>query len=60
MRVTVNLVVNLIANGMTTTEIIDEYPDLQEEDIRECLQYAACLTDERVVPFQEDSGAVSR
>ena len=58
MRITVNLVVNLVANGMSTTEILGEYPDLEAEDIRECLQYAACLTDERVVPFEEGSGAV--
>lgn len=46
MRITVNLVMNLVANGMTPAEIIREYPDLESEDITECLQYAACLTDE--------------
>lgn len=59
MRITVNLVVNLVANGMTPAEIVEEYPDLEADDIRECLQYAACLTDERVVPFGEGTGAVS-
>jgi len=58
MRITVNLVVNHIANGMTPSEIVDEYPDLEPEDITECLQYAACLTDERVAPFEGGTGAI--
>jgi uncharacterized protein (DUF433 family) len=51
MRITVSLVVNLVANGMTTDEIIAEYPDLEAEDIREALQYAASLASEEVHPF---------
>jgi len=51
MRMTVSLVVNLVANGMTTNEIIAEYPDLEPEDIREALQYAASLASEEVHPF---------
>ena len=46
MRIPVSLVINLIANGMTFQEIVSEYPDLQNEDIKECLQYAAWLTKE--------------
>jgi len=52
MRIPVSLVVNLVANGMSTPEILAEYPSLEAEDVRECLQYAAHLTDERVVPFE--------
>lgn len=59
MRITVNLVMNLVANGMAPSEIIEEYPDLELEDITECLHYAACLTDERVAPFEGGTGAVS-
>ena len=51
MRITVSLVVNLVANGMTTDEIIAEYPDLEPEDIRGALQYAASLASEEVHPF---------
>ena len=40
-RVTVALVVNLVANNMTAAEIVKEYAYLQEEDIRQALQYAA-------------------
>jgi uncharacterized protein (DUF433 family) len=50
MRITVSLVVNLVANGMTVHEILKEYPDLEEEDIRQALQYAAFLTREEIQP----------
>ena len=46
MRISVSLVVNLVANGMTTQEIMDEYPDLEPEDIRQALQYAAWTTED--------------
>ena len=51
MRITVSLVVNFVANGMTTAEILAEYPDLEAEDIREALQYAASLASEEVHPI---------
>jgi len=51
MRITVSLIVNLVANGMTTEEILSEYPDLQAGDIREALQYAASLASEELHPF---------
>ena len=51
MRVTVSLVLSLIANGLTTTEILEEYPDLEPEDIRASLLYAAFLANEEVRSF---------
>jgi len=48
MRVTVSLLVNLVANGMTNEEIIEAYPYLESEDIQQALQYAAWLADENV------------
>lgn len=50
MRITVSQVVNLIANGMTITEVLRDYPYLEEEDIRQALRYAARLTEEEVHP----------
>ncbi|WP_103667609.1 DUF433 domain-containing protein [Pseudanabaena sp. BC1403] len=41
MRITVSLVLSLIANGLTTMEILDEYPDLEPEDIKASLLYSA-------------------
>jgi uncharacterized protein (DUF433 family) len=40
MRVTVSLILNLVANGMTIEEIIRAYPYLEPEDIRQALCYA--------------------
>lgn len=53
MRITVSLVVNLVANGMTTEEILKEYPDLGPEDIKQALQYAASLARDEIHPFPE-------
>jgi len=52
MRVTVSLVVNLVANGMSNEEILDAYPYLEPEDIRQALQYAAWLAEESVRPME--------
>lgn len=51
MRITVSLLVNLVANGMKTEEILKEYPDLESEDIRQALQYAASLANEEIYPL---------
>lgn len=48
MRITVALVVNLVANGMSPDEIMSEYPDLETEDIRQSLRYAAWLAEDSV------------
>jgi uncharacterized protein (DUF433 family) len=41
MRISVSLVVNLVANGMSVQEILDEYPDLEPQDVEQALRYAA-------------------
>jgi uncharacterized protein (DUF433 family) len=51
MRITVSLLVNLVANGMTTDQILREYPDLEEEDVKQALQYAASLASEEIHPL---------
>lgn len=51
-RVTVSLVLNLVAQGMNATEIIESYPYLEPDDIRQCLQYAAWLADESIQPTE--------
>jgi uncharacterized protein (DUF433 family) len=56
MRITVSLILNLVANGMNAADIVTEYPYLEEEDVRQALQYAAWLADETVQilePFTE-------
>jgi len=48
MRITVSLIVNLVANGMSPEDIVGEYPDLEPEDIRQSLQYASALAYEEI------------
>lgn len=40
LRIRVTDVLSLLAIGMSHQEILDELPDLEEEDIKACLQYA--------------------
>jgi uncharacterized protein (DUF433 family) len=55
MRITVSLVLNLLANGMSKTDILDEYPVLEAEDINQCLNYAAYLAEEGLYTNQKAS-----
>ncbi len=41
LRIPVATVVDMVATGITNDEILEAYPDLQLEDIREVLQFAA-------------------
>lgn len=52
-RITVSLVLSLVANGMKEEEIIEAYPYLEVEDIQACLNYAAFLASEEIHPFTE-------
>ncbi|MBV8536937.1 MAG: DUF433 domain-containing protein [Alphaproteobacteria bacterium] len=40
MRISVELILSLLAQGETTQAIIEDYPDLEAEDVRACLAYA--------------------
>jgi uncharacterized protein (DUF433 family) len=51
-RVTVSLIVNLVANGMSVEEIIEDYPYLVPDDIHQALQYVAWLAEESVYPLE--------
>ena len=44
LRISVETVVRLVAAGWSFEEILDEYPDLEREDITQALQYAAAAT----------------
>ncbi|MBI4303596.1 MAG: DUF433 domain-containing protein [Chloroflexi bacterium] len=51
LRIPVATVVGMVADGMSETEILQAYPDLQAEDIREALRYAAEAVRERELPL---------
>lgn len=52
MRITVSLLVSLVANGMNNDEIIEAYPYIEVEDIRQSLRYAAWLAEEGIFPLE--------
>ncbi|MGH9128841.1 MAG: DUF433 domain-containing protein [Acidimicrobiales bacterium] len=52
LRIPVATVVAMVAEGMTTDEILADYPDLEAEDIREALRYAAEAVRERELPLR--------
>ena len=51
LRIPVATVLRLLASGLTEREILSEYPDLQAEDIRECLRFAAASAMARELPI---------
>jgi uncharacterized protein (DUF433 family) len=48
MRIPVSVIVGQIAHGAAWDEVLDEYPDLERDDIQQALEYAAWLTHEEV------------
>ena len=51
LRIPVATVLRLLAGRLTETEILSEYSDLEPDDIRECLRFAAASAMERELPL---------
>ena len=51
MRVTVGMIVGLVASGHTFAEILKAYPYLEKEDVTEALSYAAWRAEESEAPL---------
>jgi uncharacterized protein (DUF433 family) len=56
LRIPVATVVGMVADGMTSEEILRAYPDLESDDIREALAYAAEAVREREACLLEENG----
>ena len=52
LRFPVATVVEMIADGMTVEQILEEHPDLEAEDVREAPRYAADAVTERELPLR--------
>jgi uncharacterized protein (DUF433 family) len=48
-RIAVELILDLLSNGLSTEDIIQEYPQLTKEDIGACLGYAKNLISEQKI-----------
>jgi len=51
LRIPVATVVAMVADGMAEEEILAAYPDLEREDLRDALRYAAAAVRERELPL---------
>jgi len=51
LRIPVSVIVGLLAEGISEGQILKDYPDLEPEDIREALRFAAESVKERQVPL---------
>ncbi len=53
-RITVDYILNLLAQGLTVEDILAEYPGLEPEDIRACLLFASkCLASTDFMPLKK-------
>ncbi len=50
-RIPVATIVGMVAEGMTVAQILEDFPDLEPEDVKEALQYAAEAVRERTLPL---------
>lgn len=51
LRIPVATIVGMFADGMSESEIVAAYPDLEAEDVREAIRYAAEAVRERELPL---------
>lgn len=49
MRITVGFILKLLASQLSIQEILEAYPELEAEDIRQALNYAAWAVSDRIV-----------
>ena len=50
MRITVGVLLRMLAGGASIDEVLNAYPELEEEDVRQALQYAARKASEQSRP----------
>ena len=51
-RIPVHQIIQMLANGDTIEELLEEYPSIKHKDILACLGYAGILAEEQLSPFE--------
>ena len=51
LRIPVTTIVAMVADGMSVAEILEAYPDIENDDVKEALYYAASAVKERQIPL---------
>jgi uncharacterized protein (DUF433 family) len=52
-RIWVSLILDFLASGMTTSEVLRQYPGLEEADIYACIAYGAEMSRERYIEIPQ-------
>ncbi|MBE0415463.1 MAG: DUF433 domain-containing protein [Dehalococcoidia bacterium] len=53
MRIPVSLIVKLVSAGKTPQDILGDYPELEQEDIKQSLEFAAWVVSEKTYPLTQ-------
>jgi uncharacterized protein (DUF433 family) len=48
MRITISVILKMLASGKTTQEVLKAYPELEPEDVRQAMQYAAWIVSDQI------------
>lgn len=48
MRITVSVILKMLGSGSSVSDVLDAYPELEEEDVRQAIQYAAWLASDQL------------
>ena len=48
MRITVSVILKMLASGKSIQEILEAYPELEEEDIKQAIKYAAWVVSDQI------------
>jgi len=48
MRITVSVILKMLASGKTVEEVLDAYPELEAEDVRQAMKYAAWVVSDQL------------
>jgi uncharacterized protein (DUF433 family) len=48
MRITVSVILKMLAGGASVSRVLDAYPELEEEDVKQAMQYAAWVVSEQL------------
>ncbi len=52
MRITVSVILKMLASGKSVQEILDAYPELEAEDVRQAIKYAAWVVSDQIHTVQ--------
>lgn len=48
MRITVSVILKMLASGASVQEVLDAYPELDDDDVKQAMQYAAWVVSEQL------------